>query len=266
MKCPRVREYLFAFLDDELDAPHSIEVQRHLERCPQCAREAEIERTVRKRLEAALVGEGADAPPGDEMTLRRLLDGKTQSTARSHRLLRLALPMGAAAALVAAVIIWTAVTDRHVEPPPQRFADLLVADFKHFVGEGRQLQFASADATQVGRWLADRTGLNVALPSMQGDDCRLLGARKCKISKRPAAFALYDMHGAPVSLVALAARPEELSGMQEITDDGPRRWVDRCQGHTVVAARRGDLLYAAVAKLSERELTHLVKGVVDASH
>ena len=50
MTCRETREHLFAFLDNELDAPLSIELQRHLERCPECAREAEIERTVGKKL------------------------------------------------------------------------------------------------------------------------------------------------------------------------------------------------------------------------
>ena len=54
MNCGEAREYLFAFLDSELDASLSIELQRHLERCPDCAREAEIERTIRRHLGSAL--------------------------------------------------------------------------------------------------------------------------------------------------------------------------------------------------------------------
>jgi len=39
MNCRELREYLFAFLDNELDAASSIEVQEHLEHCPLCARD-----------------------------------------------------------------------------------------------------------------------------------------------------------------------------------------------------------------------------------
>lgn len=44
MKCRQIRECLFVFLDSELDAAASIRFQRHIEHCPGCAREVEIER------------------------------------------------------------------------------------------------------------------------------------------------------------------------------------------------------------------------------
>lgn len=54
MICSEVREYLFAFLDNELPAEFSIELQGHLERCPRCAHDAETERAVGHHLHSAL--------------------------------------------------------------------------------------------------------------------------------------------------------------------------------------------------------------------
>ena len=48
MNCTEIREYLFAFLDNELDAHLSIELQHHLDHCPACAQQAEIEREGRR--------------------------------------------------------------------------------------------------------------------------------------------------------------------------------------------------------------------------
>ncbi|MFQ5807197.1 MAG: anti-sigma factor family protein, partial [Phycisphaerae bacterium] len=62
MTCGEAREYLFAFLDNEVDAPLSIELQRHLDGCPHCAREAEIERTIRKRLSGRIEAAADDLP------------------------------------------------------------------------------------------------------------------------------------------------------------------------------------------------------------
>ena len=42
MRCGEIREYIFAFLDNELDAPLSIEFQHHIDHCAVCAREVEI--------------------------------------------------------------------------------------------------------------------------------------------------------------------------------------------------------------------------------
>ena len=51
MNCGETREYVFAFLDSELETPLSIDLQLHLDGCPDCAREAEIERAIHKRLD-----------------------------------------------------------------------------------------------------------------------------------------------------------------------------------------------------------------------
>ncbi|MCH8880504.1 MAG: zf-HC2 domain-containing protein, partial [Planctomycetes bacterium] len=72
MICTDAREYLFAFLDNELDAHLSIEVQRHLEHCPGCAQQAEIEREIGKHLTTELQDDSV-APPLDEAAVERML-------------------------------------------------------------------------------------------------------------------------------------------------------------------------------------------------
>ncbi len=54
MSCTEIREYLFAFLDNELDVHLSIEVKRHLDHCPDCAQRAEIEREIAEALDCPL--------------------------------------------------------------------------------------------------------------------------------------------------------------------------------------------------------------------
>ena len=87
MNCRELREYLFAFLDSELDAALSIEVQRHLEQCPECAREAEIERAIRRQLSNALHERDDEATGGKETELEAIV---TTITARSSEGVRLA--------------------------------------------------------------------------------------------------------------------------------------------------------------------------------
>ncbi len=263
MNCAEVREYLFAFLDSELDASHSMELQRHLDRCPECAREAEIERTVRKQLAAAIARDAADVPPftntHDGMLQNEVEPGHTSATVRWGRL--------ASAAVVLVAVggaLWFAVgrgSPDHASPGhgDLSFVDALVKDFRHFLNEGQPLQVRSDDRSRVSRWLADQTQLAVYLPSLPDERARLVGGRKCKIAGRPAAFAVYDLEGAPASLVVLAADENELAGMQRVRHADGIHWVDRCRGHTVVACRRGKLIYAAVSKLSEEKLLTLVE-------
>jgi anti-sigma factor RsiW len=264
MNCDEAREFLFAFLDNELDAPLSIELQRHIERCCDCAREAETERAVRKQLVATLE-DSATVGALDEGKLTRMLTSSGRRPVPGMRLRtgrRWRVAAGIAVLVLGGAGVIVALKTSQSTAP---FADLLVADFQHFLEEGRQLQLASADASEVSRWLHDRTGLDVAIAPTHGRRCRLVGARKCKIAGRPAAFAFYDVHGDPVSFVAVEQKHVNLSRMRYVGQGSTARWVDLCKGHTVVARSRGQLLYAAVSKLPETELFDLMESVINES-
>ncbi len=268
MNCTEIREYLFAFLDNELDAHLSIELQHHLDHCPTCAQQAEIEREVRRQLGEELAD--AQAVPAFDATVlaATLADGRAEpATARfAWRQRRTANFVGIAAAVAVIVILWA--TTRDVSSPrPQagNLADLVVDDYRRFVEEGKTLQLASADAAEVSAWLRGQTGLEVSIGSITGHGCRLVGARKCKLAGRPAAFALYDMAGTPVSLVATDGAAIGVGQMKRVENGLNEYWVDRCEGHTVVAKRAGGLVYAAVSTLPQNDLIHLIESVVHES-
>ncbi len=266
MTCSEVRQYLFAFLDDELDAPMSIELQQHLDGCHDCARETEIERTIRKRLAAALEA-APDIPAFTDSwgESRSGIDGTVPpvgspaSTRTHHRVRTLAW----AAVLIGAlgVSVWYVVSHDRRGPGVSGFAGMLVADFEHFLDAGGRVQLASADRLAVSDWLVDQTTLNVQLPAPQDPKCKLLGGRKCKIAGKPAAFAAYEMHGVLASLVVVPATPAVLEGMEHVQRDGGSHWISRLRGHTVVASRRDGQVYAAVSTLPVGELLCLMKDV-----
>lgn len=282
MSCSKTHEFLFAFLDNELDAPLSIELQRHLERCHQCAREAEIERAIRRQLGCALQP-GSVELPLDEETLRQAVeqvtacgtDGPTAPAPRhgtevvtSHRFKpartraglypRLAMAVGIAAVLVMAPVLWFAFYGQTSGDPHGRLADLFVADFEHFLDEGQPLQIKSSDRRSVAKWLGRKTALAVVLPLSTDPRCKLMGGRKCKIQGRPAAFAVYEMDGVPASLVVVTASRGELDGLERVVHKGQTHWVGRRRGHTVMACVRDQLVYAAVSTLPAERLRCLM--------
>lgn len=268
MNCTEIREYLFAFLDNELDAHLSIELQHHLDHCPTCAQQAEIEREVRRQLGGVLAN--AQAVPAFDATVlaATLAEGRAEpGTVRfAGRHWRAAKFVGVAAAVAVIVILWTVTRD--VGPPkPQAgsLADLMVQDYRHFVEQGETVQLASADAVEVSTWLREQTGLDVSLAAMTGQRCKLIGARKCKLAGQPAAFVLYDMEGTAVSLVATDAAVADMGTMKRADRHGDEVWVDHCKGHTVVAKRQGTLVYAAVSTLPQNDLIHFIESVVHES-
>ncbi len=130
---------------------------------------------------------------------------------------------------------------------------------EHFLAEGQPLQIASSDAGVVADWLRDKTSLSVKVPQGDPDGARLLGGRKCKIGGETAAFAVYKVGNEPVSFVALPEPDDVLAEMEHVNREGHTFWIDRCKGHTILACRRGKLVYAMVSRLPEEAMMPLME-------
>lgn len=266
MICSEVREYLFAFLDNELGAPLSMDIQLHIEQCPDCAREVEIERAIGERLARASKA-GDSGMPLRMHTLRRTIEQAEASRVLRHLSSRNVL-LAACAAIVfgAAIVAYLVIQDVDTARDHSRLVNLLVEDFKHSQEQGHPVQFVSANALAVSDWLRHQTDLEVVLPGVRGASDRLLGARKCTIEGRAAAFVMYEIRGVPTSLVAVAGGNHTLDRMRQIELNGRIHWVDHCEGFWIVAYRRDNLVYAMVSKLDEQELIQFLSGAVNESY
>lgn len=259
MTCSEARQYIFAFLDNELDSALSLEVQQHIEHCALCARECEIENVVRRQLAAKL--QQADAVPEfNESALLRLLRSEPGVPLQTRRTTRGYWKLGTAGAIAAALLFAASLFVANSMRETQRLslADALVEDFDHFVTEAKPLQIVSADAKEVSDWLRGRTALTVSVPSVDPAMASLMGGRKCKINGKPAAFVVYQVGDEKASLVALRGSEEVLAGMRRVDRNGHTHWIDHCRGHTVLACRRGELIYAVISRLPEESLSPLM--------
>lgn len=260
MTCSESRQYIFAFLDNELDSAISLEVQQHIEHCPLCARECEIENVVRKQL-ADNLHRADDVPAFDDSALMRLLRAESAGPALGHKItLRKWRP--AAGLAIAATLLFAAtllVKDDAGKANRVPFVDALVDDFdQHATEATSSLEIVSGDAKEVSAWLRDRTALAVSVPIVDSAMGTLLGGRKCEINGMSAAFAMYRVGGEMVSVVVLRESDKALASMKRIDRDGLTHWVDHCRGHTVLACRRGELIYVIVSRLTEEALSPLM--------
>lgn len=263
MICNETREYLFAFLDGELETPLSMEFQRHLERCHNCAREIEIERAIHKQI-GSVVESDLDRLPDFDATMDGLLGDEPGmaspvAAARSRGMLTWGRAFAAAAVVAMAVTTtWLGVRAYRDEASTSRFAGLLVADFVHFLEEGESVQMESSDRAALAEWLYGKTALAMVLPRPSGFSGTLVGGRKCTIDGRPAAFAVYRIDGIAASLVAVDSAHVNLKDMRRIDHASGTYWVAGSGGYTVVARPRGELVYAAVSALPEETLSKLI--------
>jgi anti-sigma factor RsiW len=285
MTCSETREYLFAFLDSELDAPLSIELQRHVERCHDCAREIEIERAVKRQLSTRLETQSAEYVLDEAALMRAMMSERPSRSWVIQRLWWASSPLrhsrragllAAAAIMIVATSLWVIGPRSHADRSGERFTVLVVRDFEHFLEEGQELQITSADPGVVTDWLRARTKLDMALPLSKAPAFQLVGGRKCKIDGQAAAFAVFEIDGQPASLVCVADDDWNLAGMTrealvhkpgegvvaDVEDAGPTYWLDSDKGYTVVAWKQDGMIYAAVSMLSREKLLSLTTGAL----
>ena len=112
--------------------------------------------------------------------------------------------------------------------------------------------------TKLAEWLRERTSLAVRLAKVDPALGALVGGRKCKIRGAPAAFAVYRMSGGLASIVALRESEGAVADWRRVEREGHTHWIDECRGYTVLACRRGELLYVVVSRLPENELAPLM--------
>lgn len=266
VNCTELRQFLFAFLDNELESGLSIDVQHHIEHCPLCAREAEIERMVRKRMGSALGVEVRELPSLEGL-LAGLVGAAGSSAGRDvpARAMRIwprnGLLAVAAAVLLAVGLIWQFGSGGSAAQRPS-LTRLVVADFEHFVEEGQVLQITSSDRATVSAWLEEKTGMGLGRLDPADTAARLRGGRKCNLDGEIAAFAVFDLKGKPVSLVVVDDSVIDLYGMQQAACGRSMCWAAKDDSYHVVACRRRGLIYAAVAELPrETMLTFLANEI-----
>ncbi|MFQ5462619.1 MAG: zf-HC2 domain-containing protein [Phycisphaerae bacterium] len=270
MNCGDVHVYLFAFLDNELESARSIELQQHLDRCATCAREAEIERTIQKRLHAKLALDGARVPELEASLTACALEGRVAGADGADGPGRL-MPTRRAwftrrrravlAAVVPLTIAGTWLGWGHGAASVQpAIAELAVADFRHFEDEGMPLQIATADRQEVASWLREKTSIDMKLPNALASRWRLAGGRKCTMNGQKAAFAVYESDRGVASVVALRMPVAVLQGLQRMARADRVLWTHRQGDCTVVASRDDELVYVAVSRLPADRLVPLLPG------
>lgn len=254
MNCEKFRECLYAFLDDELESGVSMEVQAHLEHCPACAREAEIERAIRRGLVRALSVGGVSEL--DEGTLVRSL--AMSADRRPARPVRLMWFLGTALAVAAAIAMMVSFWPTRSGSGAGGFIDLVADESGEFLAHAGPVQLATSEVGTLTAWLRDQTALSVEIADLSASGWRLIGGRRCSLDGLPAAFALFERDGKTASVVAVSDGHVDMGDLKRTPCGQEVHWVGHCKGRNIVANHHGGLVYFAVSDHPASELHDLV--------
>ena len=237
MNCDDARVLMHGHLDGELNLADDLEVQRHIEECPRCAREYAALRAMRTRLKDDAFR--FEAPAALKEKIRRALPAATISRSNGYqsrrgawvqRSVRFAVPlaMGAVLALI--------IAPRTITPAiNQQLAGEVVDSHVRSLMATHLMDVASTDQHTVKPWFNGKLDFSPPVNDFVKDGFPLVGGRLDYIEGRPVAALVYQ-HGKHVINVFMwpttgtatsAERIETEHGynVEQLTVAGMNCWV-----------------------------------------
>lgn len=214
MSCAIIHDHISAYIDDEASAVERAEVDAHVAACAACAAQLESYRAMKHGIGG--LAARRTPPPAIHARVESLRFRRHRRTRRTWLI--------ASAAAVAAVAL--AVAAASLEPAPAGSGELaaeLVADHLKYAPQAMPAEVASADATEVRAFFADKVAFAPAAPRLPG--AQLLGGRLCNIDGHKVQLLFYEQGSRRLSLyVSDRALTEGCSG------PGPQHVCGRAAG------------------------------------
>jgi len=236
MKCVEARKLLRPYLDSELDAKSSLEVEQHLEVCAECAGLFDAEEKFDHRLNEAL-RQGPRTPALWAAVESRLEPApvphrSSASLARRFSAVRRWWPVAAAVAfaLLAGFALWTRA---------QRLDLAAAVEECHeaYVKRITSPEFTGAVPDEIARKLGPRLDRDAFAFRPISPAFDAVGARLCHVGEVPVALILGQFERVPVSMIVL--KKSELEHFPKT-----KRRLESGQ-HPIVCGRTGRYQFAA---------------------
>ncbi len=248
MICNETRQFLDAYVDGELEITRAVEIEQHLETCPDCHALVDSRRkfTASVRSEAPYF----EAPRELEARIRARIHeaGKTPA-GLSLQSSSFPWSMAAIAASLAFLVALTTLLVQNLRRPSA--ADLIakevVADHIRSLMGNHLADVPSSDQHTVKPWFAGKIDFAPVVKDLASDGFPLTGGRLDYLDGRPVAALLYKRHQHTINLFLWPVASSD-SGLQTFS----------LKGYNVIHWIRSGMNYWVVSDLNLAELTEFV--------
>jgi len=194
MDCQKFQEYLYLFLDREIDENLKLEIEKHLQKCPVCSLELEKERNFGHVLKTHLIKD--KAPFALRETVVEQLERSKRKFSWRHIFVRQLAPSFAVLVIVVAVFLnlW----------PPSRdntfpvFSEAVENHLEYLRGI-YPLEFQTDDIKEALAWFRGKTDFAVTPPHINLSKVHLVGGRLVHLKDKKSAYFLLEKDGYKIS-------------------------------------------------------------------
>jgi len=249
VSCREAQDLIHGYLDGELDLIRNLEIERHLQACPSCARAYQYQQGLRSALTAGSLYYRAPA------RLHKQVQSALGQTAKAETRPRLRtwrwLSVGASIAAVV-TLVWM-LAPRLTRPSTDEFLvqEVLSAHVRSMMAR-HLTDVASSDQHTVKPWFNGQSDFSPPVTDLTERGFPLVGGRLDYLTERPVAALIYRRQQHVINLFVWPSAQE--AGHPEM------RTVTR-QGYHLVGWTMSGMTYWAVSDLNERELQEFVQLV-----
>jgi anti-sigma factor (TIGR02949 family) len=250
--CQEVEKFVHVFVDGEFDEADRREFEIHLSRCQRCRSLATFQARFRQALRAAVPR--PKAPPALRERLMREMKRQpvgagagAETGSRGSRAWTRPLPMAAAAVAVVA-LMWSP------KRPPAVVSESVQAHRR-----GLPFEVQGPDLASVRTWFHGKVDFPVRPLRFARARGTLLGARLSNVQSRQAAYLIYNVGGARLSVMMFPAEGLPFDGTRRRQVRGHEVFLDQENGYQVALLRDRGLGYAITGDVDEAEMLRLVE-------
>lgn len=193
MDCRKFQEYLYPFLDREIDENLKVEMEQHISNCPVCSLELEKERKFGHIVKTHLIKE--KAPFALRETVAQQLEGRTKKFSWRYVFAARFVPAFILLTVVTAIVINQRFNASHVFP----VFNEVVANHLEYLRGIYPLEFQTGDMKEALAWFRGKTDFAVTPPHINLDRVHLVGGRIVHLKDKKSAFFLLEKDGYKIS-------------------------------------------------------------------
>ncbi|HTK08158.1 MAG TPA: anti-sigma factor [Ktedonobacteraceae bacterium] len=239
MNCTEMQRLLHAYLDNELDVVHTIEVEQHLAQCKACSQDYQDYQALRTAI-------STDAPrfQAPELLQKRIRSALRKESKTPVRLFSRSWLSIVAALACVLLAIWGLTSLRDTFFPANSQANQLVSSHLNSLLANHLVDVPSSDQHTVKPWFDGKLSFSPAVVDLAAQGYPLLGGRLDYINNTEVAAIVYKHRKHIINLFVWPVAQGQGSGMG----------TETLRGYNLIHWTQGGLNYWAVSDLDLTEL------------
>lgn len=256
MDCQKIKEYLYPFLDGQLDEQVHLLVKEHLASCPLCNLEWEQEKKFDSLIRQNISGEKAP------FSLRETILNKIEE-AQELKLSPFCFPqirIASAAILVALLVAAVTIPTMLKKPEGLSVFSASILSHTKFLQGALPIEVTSSDSNQIRNWFQRKLDFAVNIPDLSSRGANLVGARLCHLGKREVAYLIYEKNGHNISVFVIDTQGLSIHKAKKMTLGKKTFYLKSEKGYQSILCldKGGDIGCIFVSDLPEDELMKII--------